>query len=176
VDKAIEQGVIEVRTGARGARAIPVAEVAALSLLHQLIVKLSPREKRRLRDWISSQPPARLRRRREYELSPWLLVRSDPVVGERLGRAMAYARLRSKLILSDPETKGGEPVIRGTRLTTAAVAARLDGGDSIESLRKDYPYVDPRAFEVAAVYARTHPRRGRPPRPWREQGREVTHR
>ncbi len=155
---------------------IPASEVAALALLHEIPLKLPPDEKRRLRDWIAPLAPSQLRRRRDFQFSPWLFVRSHPAIGDRARNAMTYARLRDRFMLSDPHTKGGEPVIRGTRLTACAVATRLDGGDTIEGLREDYPYIDPRAFEVAAIYARTHPRRGRPPRPWREQGREVTHR
>ena len=56
-------------------------------------------------------------------------------------------------------------MIRGTRLTARAVLCRLAGGDSISDLAADYPDIDPQAFDAAALYARTHPLRGRPPRP-----------
>jgi len=63
---------------------------------------------------------------------------------------------------------GGEPVIRGTRTTVASIAGRLEAGESIEELIDDYPHIPPEAFEAARIYAHTHPRRGRPPRPWRD--------
>ncbi len=56
-------------------------------------------------------------------------------------------------------------MIRGTRLTARAVLARLAGGDSVSDLAAEYSDIDLAALETAALYARTHPLRGRPPRP-----------
>jgi uncharacterized protein (DUF433 family) len=76
-----------------------------------------------------------------------------------------YVEHRGEFIETDPGVKGGEQVIRGTRLTARAALARIAGGDNISDLAGDYPDIDPQAFEAAALYARTHPLRGRPPRP-----------
>jgi uncharacterized protein (DUF433 family) len=68
----------------------------------------------------------------------------------------------------NPEIQGGTPVIRGTRITVYAVLGRLDGGDPMEDLLDDYPYVTREAFEAAAAYARVHPFEEHPDgKPWR---------
>lgn len=45
----------------------------------------------------------------------------------------------NSLILSDPEIMGGTPCIRGTRLTVYAVAARIEGGETVAELLEGYP-------------------------------------
>jgi uncharacterized protein (DUF433 family) len=59
-------------------------------------------------------------------------------------------------IESDPEVKRGTPVIRGTRLTVSAVRTRIVGGDTINELHEDYPYIERQAFTVANHYAWSH--------------------
>ena len=44
-------------------------------------------------------------------------------------------------IVRDPRICGGEPVIRGTRVTLRTVLASLAEGDSIESILEDFPVV-----------------------------------
>ncbi len=47
---------------------------------------------------------------------------------------------------------GGRAVIRGTRLTVAAVQGRVSGGDRIDDLVLEYPDVSREAFESAMAY------------------------
>lgn len=42
-------------------------------------------------------------------------------------------------IVSDPTVMGGEPVIRGTRIPVATIAAYLDAGRTAEEIFEDYP-------------------------------------
>src|ERR1035441_5874686 len=74
---------------------------------------------------------------------------------------------RAGAVEADPSIRGGEPVIRSTRLGVRAVAQRLDHGDTIGTLAEDYPHIPAEAFLTAYTYARAHPRRGRPAKPWR---------
>ncbi len=177
VNKAIEQGVIDVQR-IEGQVRIAETELAPVVLIDEIskTVPLALSQKRRIRDWISGLSLSRLRGARELELAPRVLVQLDSEILLRAREAAKYAQARDRFIIRDPETKAGEPIIRGTRLTVRAVAARLDGGEPIENVIEDYPHLPREAIEAAAIYARTHPRRGRPPRPWRGQGREVTRR
>ena len=117
--------------------------------------------KRKIRDWLVAEQDIS----REFALSDALVVRWSDEFAAILRGAHEYAERREEFIETDPAVKGGEPVIRGTRLTVRAVLARLVGGDTISDLAADYPDIDPLAFEAGALYARTHPLRGRPPRP-----------
>lgn len=47
---------------------------------------------------------------------------------------------------------GGRAVIRGTRITVAAVQGRVSGGDKIDDLVLEYPDVSREAFESAMAY------------------------
>lgn len=167
VNKAVEQGAVEVGRGPRGSAAFALSELAPLVVMSRVGLPLPAPTKRKIRDWLTKSRGLRRRGHAELALSPALVVRYEPEVADLVRRAEQYTRLRDKYIEIDPEVKGGVAVIKGTRLTASAVAARLAGGDSIQGLVEDYPHVDPDAFEVAAIYARTHPRRGRPPRPRR---------
>jgi uncharacterized protein (DUF433 family) len=124
-------------------------------------MRLAPRQKRRIRDWLRA-PEGAL----EFELGPAVVVRRVNEVDEARRRAERYARLRERWIVRDPEVKDGEPVIRGTRLTTGAVYARVAGGDTLAEIAAEYPEIPSEALEAAALYGQTHPRRGRPRRPW----------
>jgi uncharacterized protein (DUF433 family) len=76
-------------------------------------------------------------------------------------RLALYERARESIV-SHPEVMGGTPVLRGTRITARSILGRIEGGDSIESILEDYPYLDRDGIEAAALYARVNPPRGRP--------------
>lgn len=164
VDKAIEQGVIDVVRRQREA-AIPAEEIALLVVMREIGIPLPVKTKRQIRDWLVGLSGSRRKRPAELKLTDALVVRQNEEVPSLVKRAKDYTRLRERYIESDPEVKGGAPVIKGTRLTASAVGARLEGGDSLNDVAADYPYVDRAALEAAAIYGRSHPRRGRPPRP-----------
>ncbi len=53
-------------------------------------------------------------------------------------------------ITVDPEQMGGLPCIRGMRVTVSMVLGQLAGGQTIEQLLADYPYLE-RADVLAAL-------------------------
>jgi uncharacterized protein (DUF433 family) len=81
-----------------------------------------------------------------------------------------------RMIVSDPEIMKGTPVYRGTRIPVHAIADMLGQGTPAEEILEGYPALTREAVELAAVYAKAFPRRGRPPvRPWsRRQPRKAT--
>lgn len=163
VNKAIEQKAIRPVKSRRGV-GIPLDEMAPLVVICHIGVPLPSQAKRRIRDWLVAVDAGK-DEPRELALSEALVVRWSEEFAAIVRDAREYADHRAEFLESDPEVKGGEVVLRGTRLTARAVLARLAGGDSLSDLEADYPDIDPAAFEVAALYARTHPLRGRPPRP-----------
>jgi uncharacterized protein (DUF433 family) len=67
----------------------------------------------------------------------------------------------------DPEILRGTPVFRGTRIPVELVAEMLADGASVEEILKGYPALDRNKVELATLYVRAFPRRGRPSqRPW----------
>jgi uncharacterized protein (DUF433 family) len=77
---------------------------------------------------------------------------------ERMDR-LAAAR---ELAVSDPDTLGGTPVIRGTRVPVYDVAASVAAGLPMDRILAAYPSLDAGKVELAAIYAEANPARGRP--------------
>jgi len=82
-----------------------------------------------------------------------------------------------KMVVEDPEIRGGEPCIRGTRIGVHEIARMLEQGAGEDELVSGYPSLRREQFELVRIYAHAYPRRGRPPRhswhqaPWREISR-----
>lgn len=66
------------------------------------------------------------------------------------------------LIETDPDVLGGAPVIRGTRVPVYDVAASVAAGLTKDRIRKAYPSLDSDKIELAVIYAKANPVRGRP--------------
>ena len=115
-----------------------------------------------MRKWLrnSDAPP-------ELELAPALVVRRVDAVEHARQRAERYAQLRDRWIVRDPEIKGGDPVIKGSRVSVHTLAEQIASGESDEVLEDDLPHIPAEAREIAVLYARAYPRRGRPKRPLR---------
>jgi uncharacterized protein (DUF433 family) len=64
--------------------------------------------------------------------------------------------------VSDPDTLGGTPVIRGTRVPVYDVAASVAAGIPMDRILEAYPSLDADKVELAAIYAEANPVRGRP--------------
>lgn len=183
VDKAIETEVLraalEPSDDGVARRRLPARAVAYFAALEASgLADLPVRHKRRL--WeamgqVGGRTEAGDERLPEaVEFAPGARLEVGRLAGEPLRAALAYRDARDRHVVCDPDILGGTPVIRGTRVSVHAVRARLEGGEPVEELMEDYPGVPREAFEAAALYARTHPLRGRPGgRPWRREGGDA---
>lgn len=166
VDKAIEQRVAKGRRR-RGRTMLVADEAAALALLSELPVPLSIKLKRELRNWIVNRDPAPSE---EFELSKALRVAMTDSAVDVARRASEYTRQREKYIEIDPDKMGGVPVIRGTRVPVRTLAKLVEGGESRRALKEDYPHIPEEAYDIAVLWARGNPKRGRPAKRGRRQG------
>lgn len=57
---------------------------------------------------------------------------------------------------------GGKPCVRGTRVTVGMIVGQIGVGQSVESLLRDFPYIEPDDIAQALRYAA-----------WRAEEREV---
>lgn len=81
----------------------------------------------------------------------------------------AYREAMS-LIVEDPEIQAGAATFKGTRILVHTVADLLKAGVSAEELKEDYPRLTDAMLAAAPIFARSHPRRGRPRMPsWRKK-------
>ena len=81
-------------------------------------------------------------------------------VEERLHQLM---RAR-EMVIEDPEILSGTPVIKGTRVPVYDIAAAVDSGTPKDRILKSYPSLKDWQVELASVYAKAVPPRGRPKR------------
>jgi uncharacterized protein (DUF433 family) len=175
IDKAIEQRVVPKRR-AKSETVIGEDGLAVMLMLAHTKLDLPVKTKQFVRQWLAESRPFAKKGEQMLELSEVLVVRVPEPVKTIVAEAAAYAADRNRFITSDPNVFGGQPIIAGTRIPVHTVAERLEAGDTLEVLAEDYPHVEPRALEVAARYARTHPRRGRPVKPWRNAAARRTSR
>lgn len=105
-----------------------------------------------------------------FEPMPGLRLSVDTLAAEEWARARRYVWAKAEHLESRDDVLGGEPVIKGTRITCRSVLGKVEAGDTIDDLIADYPEIPREAFEAAVTYAKTHPRRGRPTqgKPWRQ--------
>ena len=54
-------------------------------------------------------------------------------------------------IVRDPKVCGGEPIVKGTRVTVRTLLASLAEGDTVEELLKDFPTL--KVEDIRAVVA-----------------------
>jgi uncharacterized protein (DUF433 family) len=57
------------------------------------------------------------------------------------------------LIVSDPKTMMGKPVIRGTRITVESIVERLGAGESIEAILQAHPRLTREGVLAAIKFA-----------------------
>ena len=57
------------------------------------------------------------------------------------------------LIVSDPKTMMGKPVVRGTRITVESIVERLGSGESIESILQAHPRLTREGVLAAIKFA-----------------------
>lgn len=77
-------------------------------------------------------------------------------------RELKRLRKVEQMVVSDPETMNGTPVYRGTRIPVELVAAMMDQGASVEEILDGYPALNREQIELAPLYVKAFPRRGRP--------------
>lgn len=89
-------------------------------------------------------------------------------VADRVDQDLARYRDAMGLIVEDDAIQGGAATFRGTRILVHQIADLLAQGAEATELREDYPRLTPAMLAAAPIYARAHPRRGRPKAPsWR---------
>jgi uncharacterized protein (DUF433 family) len=170
VEKAIEDGVLRVRTPTRGKgrRMLPPQAVVYAWVVSRIDLKLTPVHKKRLYEGLARLHLHDMGKAR-IEVAPAVEIDVGRLVGNVLARAERYLEIRDASIAIDEAIMGGTPVIRGTRMTVYSVLGRIEHGETIDDILADNPDLKRETIEAAITYARSHPPMGRPSgRPWVE--------
>ena len=57
-------------------------------------------------------------------------------------------------ITTDPNICNGKPIIRGMRITVATILEYLAAGETVESILKSYPILEPEDISASLEYAK----------------------
>lgn len=181
INAIIDRGEIEVRPTRRRTKREPrclgVPEVVYLVLRRELSATLSAQAKRELyeelkrglSDWQVLGRTERARDREdEISLADGLVKVEIESTCERVFQGWLTLAKANELVISDPEVRGGDPIVKGTRIPVSLIADLRVQGASEEEILEDYPSLTKEKLQAVSAYLTTHPRRGRPRKaPWR---------
>lgn len=83
-------------------------------------------------------------------------------VAAEVDKLLAAVMGMEEWVSTNPDIRGGEPVVTGTRVPVYELASLLKAGASEAELLEAFPAVRPEAMTSALLWARLNPRRGRP--------------
>ena len=173
IEKDCEEGIVPRRKSKLWMRKTVAAHVPMHAVVYARAmqsldgIKMEKKSKRLVWKFLRSSKTDKFG---SLELSPGLTLDLEPLVTEVWDRTLIYLEARHEHLAVDPEILGGEPILKGTRITCQSVLGRIEGGETLDDLVEDYPEISKEAFEAALVYAKAHPPRGRPGsgKPWRK--------
>lgn len=181
VNATIDRGEIElVRTGGGEdpARRLGTADVLYLALRKYLSDKLSHSARRELyRRLVESSLADRIQAKRWVASDSDCTIRlADGVIAIdakatclRLVKRWNALSDANDMVISNPEIRGGEAAIRGTRIPVHLIADLMEQGADEREILDDYPSLTAKKIRAAIAYASTHARRGRPRKaPWKD--------
>lgn len=91
-------------------------------------------------------------------------------VRQEVERQLVRLRKAQQMAVSDPEVLQGTTVYKGTRIPVELITEMLAQNVSVDEILEGYPALDREKVELAPLYTRAFPRRGRPlRRAWARQ-------
>jgi len=144
-------------------RLLDARALVSLSLERRLSDRIAPELRRKVFDALAESP-------RNVVFLEGGLVKIDLREPRReLATSLRELRRARRLVVSDPEILGGDPVFRGTRVPVHLIAELVAQGAGGTELLEGYPRLTADMIRLAPVYAAAYPLRGRPRKqPWRD--------
>ena len=164
VNNAIDKKTISAVPGEEGGRLLDARALVSLALERRLADRVAPELRRRVFDALAGSP------RNVVSLEGGLVKIDLRELRRELATSLRELRRARRLVVSDPEVLGGDPVFRGTRVPVHLIAELLAQSSKPAELIESYPRLTAEMIRLAPVYAAAYPLRGRPRRqPWRDQ-------
>ena len=159
VRKAIDGGLVPSTARNQGNRTLRYLSEAALVCLHLESSGLSlfpPATRQALMAEVMRSP-------RLKHLHPSSIVTVDLRPSRRfVSRAVRLLRRIESMVSEDPAVMSGAPVFKGTRVPVHQIAFEVESGATLDEILADYPSITREQTEMALLYAKAHPRTGRP--------------
>lgn len=165
VNNAIDKKTISPVAGREGGRLLDARALMSLSIDRRLSAAIAtPELRRKVFDALAEAP------RNVVSLEGGLIKIDLREPRRALAAALRELRRVKRLVVSDPEILGGDPVFRDTRVPVHMIAELIAQGSPPAELRESYPRLTAEMIRLAPIYAVAYPLRGRPRRqPWRDQ-------
>ena len=164
VNNAIDKKTISAVPGEEGGRLLDARALVSLALERRLADRVAPELRRQVFDALAGSP------RNVVSLEGGLVKIDLREPRRELATSLRELRRARRLVVSDPEIMGGDPVFRGTRAPVHLTAELVAQGSKPAELIESYPRLTADMIRLAPVYAAAYPLRGRPRRqPWRDQ-------
>lgn len=164
VNNAIDRNTVSTVAVEAGARLLDARALVSLSIERRLSDRIAPELRRQVFDALAVSP------RNVISLEGGLVKIDLRQPRRELATSLRELRRARRLVVSDPEIMGGDPVFRGTRMPVHMIAELVAKGSTQTELLESYPRLTGEMIRLAPVYAAAYPLRGRPRNhPWRDQ-------
>lgn len=163
VHRIIDAGLLKgAAPEGRRARAVHSGGLVGLKLAHETADILTRDGRRQLLRYLLDHPEASMARTRDVSVD----LRS---MRNQVRQGLSLLAKARAVVSCDAAVLSGAPCIKGTRIPAHDIAEMLANGDSVRALQEAFPQLSEDKIELAALYARAYPQRGRPKRrPFRE--------
>jgi uncharacterized protein (DUF433 family) len=163
IDKKTVAAIVGERAG-RPMRLLDARGLVSLALERRLADRFSPELRRTLFEALATSS------RNVLSLEGGLLKIDLRELRRELAMALRELRQVRRLVVSDPDILGGDPVFRGTRVPVHLIAELVAKGTAADELLEGYPRLIADMIRLAPVYAAAYPLRGRPRKqPWHDR-------
>ena len=165
VNNAIDRKTVSAVPGEEGGRLLDARALVSLSIEQRLSDRLTtPELRRKVSDALAEAP------RNVVSLEGGLIKIDLREPRRALAASLRDLRRARRMVVSDPEILGGDPVFRGTRVPVHLIAELMAQGSKPNELIESYPRLTAEMVRLAPIYTAAYPLRGRPRRqPWRDQ-------
>jgi uncharacterized protein (DUF433 family) len=164
VNNAIDKKTVSAVAGEEGGRLLDARALVSLALERRLADRVAPELRRQVFDALAEAP------RNSVSLEGGLLKIDLREPRRALAASLRDLRRARRIVVSDSEILGGDPVFRGTRVPVHLIAELVTQGSKPADLIESYPRLTAEMIRLASVYAAAYPLRG-PKRklPWHDQ-------
>jgi uncharacterized protein (DUF433 family) len=164
VNNAIDKKTVSAVAGEEGGRLLDARALVSLAVERRLADRIAPELRRKVFDALAHSP------RNVVSLEGGLVKIDLREPRREVATSLRELRRARRLVVSDPEILGGDPVFRGTRVPVHLIAELVAQGSTQAELIEGYPRLTAEMIRLAPVYAAAYPLRGRPRKqPWRDQ-------
>jgi uncharacterized protein (DUF433 family) len=165
VNNAIDKNTVSAVAGDEGGRLLDARALVSLSIERRLSAAIAtPELRRKVFDALAEAP------RNTVSLEGGLIKIDLREPRRALAASLRELRRAKRLVVSDPEILGGDPVFRGTRVPVHMIGELIAQGSTPAELTEGYFRLTAEMIRLAPIYAAAYPLRGRPRRqPWHDQ-------